>query len=132
MAVTEAQTVDVSQVVASMLAGVDGLRTDWYVSDASRPPVAVIGLPYINWADPSSTFCWAVWEYPVTVATARNNDRDAQLELSRLVRDVAVALDGPTPPGVFDVTLLDARYDPNFSISGQALPAYLVRVQVRA
>ena len=131
MAVTQAQTVDVAQVLSAALAGVDGLRTDWYVSDKSRPPVAVIGLPTIDWQDPDSGFCWATWEYPVTIITARNNDRDAQTELSRLVRDAANALSGPTPEGVFDIRLLDAR-PTTATISGQELPAYLVRVQVRA
>lgn len=131
MAVTTAATVDVSQALSACLAGVDGLRVDWFISDKSRPPCAIIGLPTIIWNDPESTFCWASWEYPISVVTARNSEREAQQELSRLVREVAAALSGPTPEGVFDIQLLDAR--PNtVSISGQELPAYLVRVQVRA
>lgn len=131
MAVTTAQTVDVSQALATALADVDGLRVEWYVADKARPPCAVIGLPLIDWNDPDSTFCWARWEFPVAIVTARNNDRDAQVELSRLVRDVANALTGPTPPGLFDITMLDARPSTTV-IAGAELPSYIVRVQVRA
>lgn len=131
MAVSTAQTVDIAQVLAGALVGVDGLRIEPYVSDKSRPPVAVIGLPFIDFQDSASGFCFARWEFPITIVTARNQDRDAQSELSRLVRDVANALTGPTPEGVFDIQLLDAR-PATAAISGIELPAYNVRVQVRA
>lgn len=132
MAVSTAQTVDVSQVLASLLADVEGLRTEWYVSDRSRPPLCVIGLPVIDWQDASAGFCHARWEFPVTIVTARNNDRDAQVELSRLVRDVANALnDAEEPPGVLSIELLDAR-PTTATVAGQELPAYLLRCQVRA
>jgi hypothetical protein len=132
MAVTAAQSVDVSQALATLLADVDGLRVEWYVADKSRPPVAVIGLPYIDWQDPDSGFCWATFEVPITIITARSNDRDAQVELSRLVRDVANALNTPgVVPGIFSIDLLDARSG-TASIAGQELPAYNMRVRVRA
>jgi hypothetical protein len=132
MAVTAVQAVDVSQVLATLLADVDGLRVEWFVSDKSRPPVAVIGLAAIDWQDPDAGFCFGTFEVPVTIITARSNDRDAQLELSRLVRDVANALNtAGDVPGVFSIDLLDAR--PTIAtISGQELPGYLVRVRVRA
>lgn len=133
MAVTTATTVDVAQVLSAALADVDGVRVDWYVSDKSRPPVAVIGLPSIDWQDPESGFCWATWEFPVTIVTARNSDRDAQTELSRLVRDIANALNDydTAGTGVAFIATLDAR-PTAATISGQELPAYQMRVQVRA
>lgn len=133
MAVTTRQTVDVSLVLAEALAGVEGLRVEWYISDKARPPVAVIGQPSIDWQDPESGFCWATWEYPVLLVTARTSERDAQVELSRLVRDTAGALDNfPTAgTGVEFISPLDAR-PAIATISGQELPAYNLRVQVRA
>lgn len=133
MVVTTAQTIDVAQVLSASLAGIDGLRVDWYVADKTRPPCAVIGLPAIDWQDPDSGFCWATWEFPILVVTGRNNDRDAQTELSRLVCEVANALDQADLTGtpVQWVAALDAR--PTLAtISGQELPAYQLRVQVRA
>ncbi len=132
MAVTTAQTLDIAQVLADLLAGVEGLRVEQYVADKSRPPVAVIGQPDINFQDPDSGFCWASWEFPITIITARNNDRDAQRELSRLVRDVVNALTHPTVDDVYDITCLDARPITTALIAGQELPAYLVRCLVRA
>lgn len=131
MAVTTSETVDVAEVLAGLLADVDGLRVEPYVSDKSRPPVAVIALPRIDWNDPDAGFCWASWDFPVTIITSRNNDRDAQSELSRLVRDVANALTHPTVDGVHDVTPLTAE-PTTATIAGQELPAYLVRVRVLA
>jgi hypothetical protein len=75
---------------------------------------------------------WATFEVPITIITARSNDRDAQVELSRLVRDVANALNTPgVVPGIFSIDLLDARSG-TASIAGQELPAYNMRVRVRA
>lgn len=131
MAVTTAQTVDVAQALAVLLADVDGLRVEAYVSDKSRPPVAVIALPTITWNDPGAGFCWASWEFPIAIITARNNDRDAQTELSRLVRDVANALNHSPVEGVQDIQLLDAN-PTTATIAGQELPGYTLRVRVLA
>jgi hypothetical protein len=131
MAITVAQTTEVAQVLADLLATVEGLRVEPYVSDKSRPPVAVVALPTITWDDPEAGFCWASWEFPITVITARNSDRDAQADLSRLVRDVAGALNHAPVAGVHDIQLLDAR-PTTATIAGQELPAYQVRVKVLA
>lgn len=135
MAVTTAQHFDVSQALATALAGVGGARVYAYVADTTRPAAEggaiVIGLPSIDWSDEASTFCWATFDVPLAVVTLRNNDRAAQQELSRLVRDVAVALQSAEIPGVFDVQMLDARPG-STTISGAEYPSYTVRVQVRA
>jgi len=131
MAVTDSETVDVAGVLAGLLAGVGGLRVEPYVSDKSRPPVAVVALPTITFDDPDAGFCWASWEFPVTVITGRSNDRDAQAELSRLVRDVANALNHTPVTGVHDIQLLNAA--PTVAtIAGQELPGYTIRVRVLA
>jgi len=131
MAVTAVQTIDITQALASLLADVDGLRIEYYVADKSRPPVAVFGLPSIDFQDPDAGFCYATFECPILIITARNNDREAQHELSRLVCDVANALNAGSPPGIFSIDLLDAR--PSVAtVSGQELPAYQLRVRVRA
>lgn len=133
MVVTTASTTDVSQVLSACLADISGLRVESYVADKARPPVAVIGLPIIDWTDPESAFCWASWEYPITVITSRANDKEAQAELARFVRDIANALDTAdlAGTGVFSIQPLDAR-PAIATINGQELPAYNVRIQVRA
>lgn len=131
MATTGTETVEVSQALAELLDDVDGLRVYWYIADTTRPPACVIGLPDIDYADATSGFCAAVWSYPLTLVVSRSNDRDAQLELSRLVRDVVFALKGPVPAGVFDVQPIDARPIP-VTVAGQELPGYLLNVRVRA
>lgn len=135
MAVTAAQTTDVAQVLGDLLAAVEGVRVYTYVADTTRPPAGggaiIIGLPVLDFLDETAGFCWARWEFPITIATTRANDRDAQAHLSRLVRDVADALDGPAPAGVFSVEPMDARPG-TAALAGQELPSYQMRVQVRA
>lgn len=131
MAVPLTQTVDVAEALVTALGAVEGLRTTWYVSDASRPPVAVIAQPDIDYVDSTGGFCLAVWTFPVTVVVTRNNDRDAQRDLSRYVNEVALALRDANPDGVFSIEPLDAR-PTTVSIGGQELPAYEMRVAVRA
>jgi hypothetical protein len=95
MAVTEAQTADVAQVLAEILGGVEGLRTSWWLADNSRPPVAILGQPSIDYVDPESPFCFATWDFPVVIVVNRGSgggERDAQRELSRLVSACALAL----------------------------------------
>jgi hypothetical protein len=135
MAVTTATTVDVAQVLSAALADVDGLRVEPRPSDKARPPVAIIAQPSIDYRDPEAGFCRATYEFPIAIVTASNNDRDAQLELWRLADAAALAVDrydtGGT--GVFSMTVL--RSDPlpgGVTIAGQELPAYQLRVQVRA
>ena len=132
MAVTTAQTVDVAQVLADIVGTVPELRVVWWVSDASRPPVAVIAQPEIDFGDPDAPFCFARWTFPISIVVERSNDRDAQRKLSYYVSAVAVALNDADPPdGVFDITPLTAR--PSVvTVAGTDLPAYELRVRVRA
>ncbi len=104
----------------------------WWVSDASRPPVAIIAQPSIDYADTDAPFCFASWTFGIAIVVNRSNDREAQRELSRLVNEVALAIDtADAPAGVFDIAALDAR--PSVvSIAGTDLPAYELRVRVRA
>lgn len=131
MAVTAAQTVDVAAVLAEIIGTVDGLRVTSYVSDAARPPVAVVALPEIDYSDPEVPFCFAAWTFPVAIIVNRNNDRDAQRELSGFVAAVAVALNDAQPDGVFDISPLTAR-PTTVTVAGTDQPAYELRVRVRA
>jgi hypothetical protein len=132
MAVTTAQTLDVANVLADIISTVEGLRVVSYVSDSSRPPVAVIAQPDIDYGDSEAPFCFASWTFPVAIIVNRNQDRDAQRELSRFVAEVAVALnDADVPAGVFDITPLTARPS-TVTVAGTDLPAYELRVRVRA
>jgi hypothetical protein len=132
MAVTAAKTADVAQVLADIIGTVDGLRVTWWISDAARPPVAVIAQPDIDYSDPDAPFCFAVWTFPVAVVVERASDRDAQRKLSAFVSAVAVALDeAVAPDGVFDITPLTARPS-TVTVAGLDLPAYELRVRVRA
>lgn len=131
MAVTTREAVDVSAALATALEDVGGLRVEWGPMDKARPPCCVLSLPTLTFNDETSGFCWALWDYSLALVTARNQDVAAQQELSRLVRDVANALNHQDVEGLSDVSVLDAR-PTTVAISGQELPAYLVRVQVRA
>lgn len=132
MSVTTNKTADVAQALATIIDTVDGLRVVWWLSDASRPPVAIIAQPEIDYAAPEVPFCFAAWTFPVAIVVNRSNDRDAQRELSDFVNAVALALDGAqVPDGVFDIQPLTARPS-TVAVSGQDLPAYELRVRVRA
>lgn len=132
MSVSTATTLDVAQVLAEIIGTVDGLRVVWWISDASRPPVAVIAQPDIDYVDAATPFCFASWVFPVAIVVERNNDRDAQTKLSKYVSAVALALADAVPPdGVFDITPLTARPS-TVSVAGTDLPAYELRVRVRA
>lgn len=131
MAVTATQTLDVAQILANVIGTVEGLRVAWWISDAARPPVAIIAQPEIDYADPEAPFCFAAWVFPVAIVVNRNQDRDAQTDLSRLVSEVAVALDDANPDGVFDLAPLTAR-PTTVAVAGTDLPAYELRVRVRA
>ena len=131
MALSTLQTTDVSQALAELIDGVPNLRTYWYVSDAVRPPAAVISQPTIDYTDSGSGFCYAAWLFPVTVIVARNNDRDAQLALSQLLFDITHALTAADVPGVFSIEPQDARPVP-VQVGSQESPGYLLNVRVRA
>lgn len=131
MAVTTVLTENAAQVIADILDTVEGLRVTWYVNDNARPPVAVIGQPEIDYVDPESPFCFATWNFSVVIVVNRNNDRDAQRELSRFVSEAAIALNDAQPDGVFSVEPLTAR-PLTVTISGTELPSYELRVRLRA
>lgn len=131
MSSTASKTADVAQVLADVIGTVDGLRVVWWVSDAARPPVAIIAQPEIDYVDPEAPFCFASWLFPVAIVVNRSNDRDAQRELSDFVNAVAVALDGAQVADVFDIAPLTARPS-TVAVAGTDLPAYELRVRVRA
>lgn len=130
MAVTTAAAVDVSQVLASCLAGIGGLRVYAHVADIARVPCCVIQLPTIDYADPSGTFCQAVWSFPLLIVVARTQDLEAQGQLSAFTNQVALALATAAAPGLDIEPQL--ALPTSVAISGQELPAYTLRVLVRA
>lgn len=130
MALVTVETVDVAEQLKALLDGVDGLRCSWYVSDTVRPPAAVIGQPDIDYADPTSTFCTATWSFPITVVVSRGNEREAQTQLSRLLKAIVQALDVDVP-GIFSIQPLSAR-PITVSLGQQELPGYTLDVRVRA
>jgi len=133
MAVTTTAYLDVTQLIASMLKDVEGLRTHWYVADITRPPACVIGQPEIDYADPEASFCNATYTVPLTIVVARSNDRDAQSTMSRLLADIATTLNRTPPDGVFAVEPQYARpLEGGVLVAGQELPGYSLTVRVRA
>lgn len=124
------ETVVVAEEIATLLGGVAGLRVHWYVSDTTRPPAVVIGQPDIDYADPSASFCDAVWLFPLTIVVARNSDREAQTLMSRLLLEIVQALNTDVP-GLFSVQPLIAR-PITVTIGSQELPGYSLDVRVRA
>lgn len=130
MATTGTQTVDVAQVLASLLETVDGLRVYEYVPDTFRPPGVVLGQPLIDFADQGAGFCSATWTYPCNVITARANERGAQRAMSKLLLDIVSALSADVD-GVFSIEPQDAR-PIQVAVGGQELPAYLLNIRIRA
>jgi len=129
MATTEVLTHDISQAMADVLDGL--VRTYWYVSDTIRPPAVVIAQPSVDYLDTLSGFCSATWTFPLTLVVARNNDRDAQLSLSRNLQLVTNALDSADLAGVRSCEPVDAR-PITVTVAGQELPGYAITVRVRA
>lgn len=134
MALPGVETVVVAEELKGLLDGVDGLRTYWYVSDTVRPVsgggAVVIGQPTIDYQDGASGFCSAAWVFPLTLLVARSNDREAQTLMSRFLMEIAHALSVDVP-GIFSLDLIDAS-PITVTLSGQELPAYQIRAQVRA
>jgi hypothetical protein len=130
MATPLLETVVIAEELATLLDGVDGLRSYWYISDLVRPPAAVVGQPEIDYLDPASTFCAATWTFPITVVVGRGSDREAQTLMSRLLHEIVAAL-ATEVPGIFDISPVDAR-PITVSIGQQELPAYNLNVRVRA
>ena len=95
--------------LAGMLEPITDLRVYAYVADTFRPPGVVIAQPDVDFADGQSGYCRATWMYPLTIVVSRSNDREAQSDLSRLLLEVARALDSTPPPGVFSVEPLDGH-----------------------
>jgi ABC-type sugar transport system substrate-binding protein len=120
-----------AKALASMLGAVPDVRIYSYVADASRVPFIVVGQPTADFQDAEAGFCRATWEFPVTVVTARNTDAASQAALLNAVDATVDALAAEPPSGVFSVDPLDAR-PITASVGGQDLPAYQLRVRVRA
>lgn len=131
MATTTAQTTDLAQVIADALADVDGLRTYAYIADTVRVPAVVIAQPSVDYLDTLSGFCSATWTFPLTLVVSRNNDREAQVALSRYLQLVTSALSAAQSPGVQTIEPVDAR-PITASVSGVEQPAYAINVRVRA
>lgn len=132
MTATDVRFGDLAKTISSMLtSAIDELRVYPYVADTFRPPGAVIALPAVDYRDNASGFCRASWTFPVSLIVARNNEREAQQALSQLLGDAVAALDAPVPDGIFSVEPMDA-VPASISVNGQELPAYNLRVLVRA
>jgi hypothetical protein len=129
MAVTEKLSVDIAQALADVLK--DLVRVHWYVADIVRPPAVVIGQPSVDYLDTLGGFCDSTWTYPLTLVVSRNNDRDAQVALSRILQLVTSALASATVPGIALIEPVDAR-PITVTVSGQDLPGYAITVRVRA
>lgn len=132
MAVTTARHTDLSQTLATILEGVDGVRPYWYVSDAVRPPAVVIGQPDVDYTDTASGMCAASWTYPLTIVATRADDRTAQVTLARLLADLAGAINAADVDGVLSMDPLNARPLTGVLVAGQELPAYLLIIRIRA
>lgn len=131
MAITAAQTVDVAQALSACLGDIDGLRVYEYVADKFYPDGVIIGQPDIDWADETSGWCAATWSFPLTLIVSRNNDKEAQKALGRLVSEIAKALFAAEPDGITTIEPQNAR-PTTVNVAGTDLPAYLINVRVRA
>jgi hypothetical protein len=131
MAVSTKPTVEVASALAEILSEVEGLRVVWYVADNARPPVAIIAQPSIDYVDPASPFCSAAWTFGVSIAVNRNQDLQAQKDLSRLVSECVRALDEAEVEGIFSIEPQLAT-PTTLTISGVDMPGYTLRLVIRA
>lgn len=136
MATTTAHTLDIAEILAGILDDIEALRVFWYVSDFTRVPAnggaLVVMQPSVDYLDQASAFCSATWTFPLTLAVARANDRDAQMLLSRLLQEITSALGSAIPPnGILSIDPVDAR-PTAVNVSGTELPGYAITVRVRA
>lgn len=122
---------DTAALLESILKDIDGLRVYPYVADTFRPPGVVIGLPEIDWNDPTSGFCAATYDHPLVLVVSRNSDRDAQAALAKWVAEIAAAINAAATPTGSSVELLDAA-PRSHNVNGQDMPGYTIRVRVRA
>lgn len=130
MALSDSTITDTAELLASALRGIAGLRVYPHVADTFRPPGVVIGLPVVDYTDPLAGFCGATYDHSVVLIVARNNDREAQRELSRWLGLIVPALRDTATPGV-SIEPQSARPGPH-TVNGQELPGYTLRVLVRA
>jgi hypothetical protein len=131
MATTTQQTTDVTAVLEQILTDVDGLRVYTQVLDTVRPPAVVIAQPGLVFNDFTAGFCAAIWTFGLTVIVSRNNDRAAQTAMSKYLLDIVAALNAADPDGVLSIEPESAT-PVAITLSGQELPAYTIRVRVRA
>lgn len=130
MATTTSTTQDLAEVIVEALEDLE-LRVYAYVADAARVPCLLVMQPSVDYLDTLSGFCSATWTFPCLLAVARNQDRDAQLNLSRYLRDITTALSSYQAPGIADVEPMDAR-PASVNIAGAELPGYVINVRIRA
>lgn len=131
MAATGVQTTDVTAVLEEILKGVEDLRVYTQILDTVRPPAVVIAQPTLTFNDPTSGFCAATWAFGLTVLVSRNQDRASQTALSQYVLDIVSALNDADAPGVLSIEPLDAS-PVSVSLGGTDVPAYTIRVRIRA
>ena len=134
MAVTTAQTVDVTQALAGLLGDVDGLRVEL---------VRRRQVPAAGGGDRAADDRLAATRTPGSAAAtldvpARRSSPPAtttgtrSCELSRLVRDVANALERADVAAASSASSRSTPGRPPPPCRGQELPAYSIRVRVRA
>lgn len=131
MPTTTATGVDVAKLLAGVLADIEGLRVYAHVADIARVPCAVVQLPSLDYADPTGGFGHAVWSFPILILVARNSDLEAQQKLSQFTNQVAAALWDADVDGVASIEPQQA-VPATVTLAGSDLPAYNLRVQVRA
>lgn len=133
MAIGTGTIADTAELLAGILAGIDGLRSYPYVADKFMPPGVIVGLPTIDYADPASGFCNATYDHELVLVVSRNQDLQAHRDLSKWLAAIAAAIaaaDKATPAGS-SIEVRTATPGP-INVSGQELPGYTLRVLVRA
>jgi hypothetical protein len=131
MAVSTLQATDLTAVLEEILKTVPDLRVYRYVVDSFRPPGAIVTLPTITYNDPEAGYCASTWEFGVSLIVSRTNDRAAQDALSRMVSEVAQAVDSARVDGLVSLQMLTAT-PTMITVSGQESPAYNLVIQIRA
>jgi hypothetical protein len=123
----------VADALGMVLKEVPGLRVHAYLPDTFTPPGIVVGQPTVDFANPDAAFCWAVWDYPLTLVVARSSDRVAQQDLLNHLRGVVSALRAnPTLSGNARTSQVTTATPGTVEVNGTALPMYSIAVSVYA
>jgi len=124
---------DLAEALATLLGEILDIRVHPYPPDTFLPPGAVVGQPTLSWETDNRTFTAIQWTFPITLAVARPTEREAQMELLRMVEAVGdVLAESADLGGLAQSTRLMSAAPAQVTASGIDYPAYLCSAEIIA